>query len=161
MAITLFSVVAESVRTHHFPQQTQAFSTTSRPTSAAVLEMIDASAAELAGRIRTAGITPSTITGTYPEAFAWCAECVRLGSAIRVIAAMTGQDPAVKKAWEAKLAEKWALLAERGYLALGDAPAPTAVSGGPLSHISSHSLDTGDADDMSDVIPTFRRSDSL
>ena len=105
--------------------------------------------------------TPSVITSTYPEALAWCAEATRLGAAARIIAAMTGQDPAVKKAWEMQLKDKFELLTERGYLALGDAPAPANISGGPLSHISRMSLDTGDDADAGDVIPTFRRSDSL
>ncbi len=161
MAITVFGVVHGSIRDHHFPQQQQSFGATSKPTATVVGEMIDASAAVLAGKLRAESITPSSITTTYAEAYAWCAEAVRIGAAIRAFPAMTGQDPEVLKAWRATLDAKWADLDERGYLALGDAPAPTVPADGPTTHINEHSLDTGDTADISSVIPRFRRDDQL
>lgn len=161
MAITVFGVTGAKVAAHHFPQ-ISAFSTASKPTLATVGEMIDDSGARLGGALRAEGVTPSSITSAdYPEAYAWCAETVRLGAALSALMAMTGQSPEVAKAWEKKLEARYEDLNDRGHLALGDAPAPTEGSNGPRSHISNHSLDTGDASDISDAIPRFRRDDAL
>jgi hypothetical protein len=161
MAISTFGVTYSAVQAHHFPQLSN-FSTTSNPKATTVTEMISASAATLAGKLRAEGLTPSAIEAvTSSEGYAWCAEAVRLGAAIRVLPAMTGVDPAVAKAWQATLDAKWEALAALGYLALGDASAPSQEADGPRSHISNHGLDTGDTADVSDVIPTFRRSDVL
>lgn len=163
MALSLFGVTYSTVRAHHFPQLSN-FSVNSHPTLTTVGEMVDASAAELAGRLRSKGINPATISAasaTYPEAYAWCADATRMGAAARAYRAMSGQDPEVARALEARLEALWRQLDEYGYLALGDAPAPSEEVNGPRTHISSLSLDTGDELDASDVVPTFRRSDAL
>jgi hypothetical protein len=161
MAIATFGVTYSTVRAHHFPQIAD-FSANSNPTSTTVTQMVSASAAELGGKLRAEGLTPSSLeSDASSEAYAWCAETVRLGAAIRAIKAMTGQDPAVCQAWERVLKERFDTLASLGHLALGDASAPSEQADGPRSHISNHSLDTGDTDDISDVIPVFRRSDAL
>ncbi len=161
MAIAVFGVTAAKLKAHHFPQLAE-FSANSNPTSTTVGEMIEASAVDLAGRLRAEGLTPSAIdAATTSESYAWSADAVRLGAAVRAIAGMTGQDPAVRQAWERDLQRKWDDLTSRGYLALGDATAPAELADGPRSHISNHSLDVGDEQDISDVIPVFRRNDHL
>ena len=165
MAIADFDVTAAKVRAHHFAQLGSEFGTTSNPTATTVGEMVQDAAAELAGKLRAVGVTPSTIDTdagvTYPEAFAWCAETVRLGAAIRVVGAMSGQDPAIAKKWQSRLDERYGDLEARGYLALGDAPAPSENASGPRSHVTRHNLDVGDTTSISSAEPRFRRDDAL
>jgi hypothetical protein len=163
MAISVFGVTHTKVHDHHFPQ-VAAFSTASKPTATIVGEMVDEEAAKCAGALRAEGIEPATISAaqaTYPEAYAWCAETIKLGAALRAIGAMSGQNPEIAKTWKLALDERYEDLDARGWVALGDAPAPSQDANGPRTFIDSLSLDTGDTDDDSDLEPTFRRSDSL
>lgn len=163
MAITSYGVTAQKVRAHHFAQLASEFSSTSNPTAATVAEMIAAAAAELGGKLRAVGVTPSSITeADYPEAYAWAAETVRIATAVRIMSVMFGLDAPITRSLRATLQERYDHLGERGYLALGDAGAPSEHAKGPRSHIRNNSLDTGDAQDISDVgVNRFRSSDVL
>lgn len=162
MALETFGITFTGVRDHHFPQSQQ-FSTTSSPKAATVTEMIDESAAELAGKLRAQGLTPSSLTlATYPEAYAWCAETVRLSTAIRVFPAVTGgKDEAQLAGWKRRLKDRYADLATHGFRALGDAPEPSQGGTGPATHISYYGLDTGDDAGASSAEPVFRAKDMM
>lgn len=153
-----FGVTSASVAAHYFPT-IEAFGASTQPTTATVLEMITAVAAEVNGRLSAAGVTPSGITlaGT-PAAYAWCQDVTRLGAALRATWAMAGENPSAD-AWEKSLAARFESLEELGYLVLGDAPAPSTNPNGPASPISG--LDLGDSDLISSLIPNFRRDDKL
>lgn len=161
MAVIVFGVTYTTVRNHHFPQLSD-FSASSNPTSTTVTEMVAAAGAELAGYLVAEGLTPSSLdddTGT--DAYAWCAETVRIGAAFRAARAMTSQDPEVVRAWEDDYRERLKRLDELGATALGSSASGGEEPNGPRTHIDHHDLDTGDTDDISDVIPRFRRSDML
>lgn len=162
MSITLFGVTPETVHAHHFPQSA-VFTASNKPKRATVLEMIDAAAAELGGKLRAKGLTPSALTlADFPEAYAWCAETVRLSSAIRVYPSMTGTDPEVVRAWQKKLDARYEDLDENGHRALGDAEAPADSGVGAVTHISSLNLDVDAAEeDASELEHRFRVSDRM
>lgn len=163
MALQTFGVTAAKVAAHHFPQLSGGFSANSSPTTTTVGEMIDAEAARLAGKLRAKAVTPSTVdnSSTYPEAYNWCADTIRLGAAVRAARAMVGQNPAVVDAWEKELAARYADLTKHGYIALGDAPEPSESATGPRTHIDELSLTTGTSDTtlVSSAEPTFRIKD--
>lgn len=163
MALAKFGVTATKVHDAYFALLAN-FSTNSRPTDTAVGEFIDEEAADLAGKLKKKNVTASVIDAaqnTYPNAYAWCQKTLKLASAIRCFSAITATAPDVVKKWQKELDTRYEELDESGFAALGDAPAPAASATGPRSHIIEHDLDTGDASDMSDVIPTFRRNTQL
>lgn len=162
MAIQTFSVTYTTVRDHHFAQLPD-FSNTSNPAAATVTTMIQAAASSLGGALRAQDVTPATVnnSSTYPESHAWCADVIRHDAAVRVARVMTGHNPDVVKAWEAHVKAQYKALAEHGYLALGDAPAPAENATGPRTHIDRNSLTTTASADMSDAEPAFRKSDVM
>lgn len=160
MTISTFGVVYGDIQAHFFPSFT--FGASSTPTSTAVTGMITAAAAKLAGRLMMQLITPSTLTDTASAYYAWCADAIRLDAAIHAARAMAG--PGIDtKLWEDELDQKYKELQMFGYLALGDAPAPTPSTAGtgPRTHITEHDLDVGDLTEISDVAPVFRKNDQL
>jgi|GEM_PF-4419558 len=164
VAISTFGVTYSKVREHHFPALSGDFSTTTSPKATTVTEMIEAEAAKLHGRLEAKNVTPSAIDlapSTYPAAYAWCAETIRLGAALRAVRAMFNQDPSVAKAWAAELKERYDDLDKLGATALGDAPVPSEEANGPRWHGANHDLDTGDETEISTLIPRFRRDDEL
>lgn len=162
MPITLFGITATKVRDHHFPQ-IGAFSTATKPTATAVGEMIDEAAADLAGALSQQGLSAADLTqNAYPAAYAWCAKTVRLAAAIAVMRGSSTANPEVAKAWEKELRERYKELEDKGYLALGDAPAPAADEANfVITHLGRHGLDTGDEDNISELEPVFRRDDQI
>jgi hypothetical protein len=162
MAISTFGVTYTSVRAHHFPQMAGNFSTASNPTAATVTEMIAGEAAYLTGKLAAEGLTAATIeAATSSAAYAWCADAVRLGAAVRAIRAMSGQDPKVAEAWAAELKARYKELSAQGGVVFGDAALPDEDPNGPRDWISAHGLDTGEEADISDAVPRFRRDDQL
>lgn len=161
MSLATFTVTYTKVRNHHFPLLPN-FSASSDPSSDTVTEMIQDSAAELAGKLSAKGVDSTAITSDdHPQAYQWCAETVRLGAAIRAIQAMASRDPEVAKAWQKKLDARFEALEEYGAEALGDAPASDTANG-PLTHINNHSLDTLlTGDEPSNSIPYLRGDDDL
>lgn len=161
MAIATFGVTYTTLAAHHFPALTP--STASKPTAATMTEKVKDGAADLAGRLAQKGITAANISeDDHPNAYQWASKYVRLYAAIGALQAGATADPEVVKAWRAELKDMQEALAEHGYLALGgDLSAPSEAAEGVLTHISNHDLDVGDETDISDVIPTFRRSDQL
>lgn len=159
MAIPRFGVSVANVRAHYFPSRA-AFSSTSTPTEDTVSEIVNAAAADLAGKLAAAGATATSITASAsPSAFAWCADYVRLGSAVRVMEAMAGAG-AVPAFWRQELKDKRQDLQVTGLSVLGDAPTPGGEYLGARSHVTGHSLET-DTESISDSTPRFRRSDEL
>lgn len=161
MSIEKFGVTPTTIKEHFFPSRS-AFSTTTSPTEESVFEMVYAAAAELTGKLSAAGVTASSLTViSTPAAYSWCADYVRLASAIRVMEAIAGAG-AVPVFWRQELKDKRDDLREQGALALGDASVPSDGGGaGPRDHISTHSIDTGSTADISDAIARFRRDDEL
>lgn len=163
MAVPVFGLTHTDVRSAYFPSLA-AFGASTKPTSTEVGNFIERASADLFGRLVVEGVTPATISTdagvTYPAAYEWSQDYILLGAAIRTITAQAGAG-AVPKAWREELDSMRTRLDDFGYLALGDAPAPSVQSEGPRSHGLEHSLDTGDVDDMSDLIPPFRKSDLL
>lgn len=163
MSIVTFGVDAGAVKAFHFPQLSSAFSPNSNPTAVTVAAMIESSAAELAGRLADEGSDAGVLfTGAtaYPNAYAWCAETVRLGAAVRVGPAITGANPDVIKLWSEQLKARYKRLEDYGLSELGDAPIPAESSNGPRTHIADYNLYTGNTADISTVEPWFRRGDS-
>lgn len=162
MAVSTFGVTYSAVKNHHFPQLGGDFSTTTKPTATTVGEMIDAEAADLEGALLAKDLVASTLDDdTASAAYKWCAETIRLGAAVRALQAMLTADPEVVKAWQAKLNARYKKLEDKGGIVLGIAEDASDLSSGPRSHITTHSLDTGDDQDISDVVPVFRRNDPL
>lgn len=161
MPVSIFSIEHADISAHYFPSRT-AFGAGTKPTATAVGEMIDAEAARLAGALAVKGMSASTISTdagtTYPAAYEWCRDTIRLGAAIRVLFAVSGAGP-VYAAWKKDLEARYQLVLDFGHSALGDAPAPSQLS--PRSHVSEHGLDRGDLDLLSDVIPAFRKNDVM
>ena len=161
MSLDVFGVTYTKVRDHYFAHVAN-FSTTSHPAASIVTEMIQDSAAELAGKLSAKGLDSADITSDdTPQAYQWCAETVRLGAAIRVAQTMTTQNPDVAKAWQAKLDLRFEALEEWGAEALGDATAST-TGASIITHINNHSLDTTvDGEEPSNAIPFLRGDDDL
>lgn len=162
MALQTFGVTYATLRQHKFPQIGE-FTANSNPPQARVTEAIQAASARLGAALIREGVTPSVIDNVtdYPNAYHWCAETIRLLAAVAVYPAMTQQDPEVLKAWREEVKERLKELDEYGYQTLVDAPAPSTPSNGPLTHINVNDLEISDSDDMSDAVPTFRKSDLL
>ncbi|MBL8909868.1 MAG: hypothetical protein JNM17_04100 [Archangium sp.] len=160
MALQTFSVTAESVRKHHFPQA-DAFSTTSRPSEATVLEAIDEEAGKLAGKLNTEGVTVAD--DATKAAFVSCRAQLRMMVALRIARDMTGVDPELSRAWKKEVIEWFLALEESNADALGDGAsnATELEPDGPTDHIQTLNLDTGNDDDASDLIPVLRRKDDL
>lgn len=162
MTVSIFAVTYSKVRAHYFPQLSD-FSGSTNPTSTTVGEMIDAEGARLAGALSKVGVSASTVSAdagaTYPAAYAWCQDTLRLGAAVRVARAMSGTS-AVSERWQTELDGRYEDLLDNGAVALGDAPT-TAAASGPRSHIHRLGLDVGDDADASPLDTKFRRSDQL
>lgn len=124
--------------------------------------MIEAEAARLAGALSAIDVSASSISAdagaTYPSAYAWCKDTIRLGAAVRVLQAISGAG-SVPEFWVSQLEARYRSLAVDGFSALGDAPRPSQL--GPRSHVSTHDLSRGDLDLLSDVVPSFRKNDEL
>lgn len=161
MAIKTFGVLYGDVHSDYYPQQQGGFSTTSRPKATTVSRFISNAAADLAGKLAQEGLSATTLddgSGTlYPNAYAWCAQTIRLAAAIAVFPSLSGMSSDLLKAWKAELAKRYEDLDKYGNVALGDAPAPTLSGNGPSDHVSAHALDTGDEDDISEAEKWFRR----
>lgn len=163
MAVSTFGVTAGDIHDHYFPSAA-AFSTSTKPTAATVAVMIQEEGADLSGALAAEGISASALStdagATYPNAYAWCQDALRLGAAIRVMTAYAGAG-AVPELWKSWLDDKYTALEQRGYLELGDAPAPAQLSDGPRWHGQNHNLDTGDDSALSTLIPKFTMDDKL
>lgn len=162
MAVNVFGLTAATIRAHKFPNSDD-FSASSSPTAATVLEVLDEKAAELEGLLLVKSVSAATLTVATSAAYLWCRETLRLAVAIEAVQLMSGQDPAVAKAWQAKLDARLKRLDALGPAALGDNALniDASLPNGPTSHVSDLALDTGDDADASDVIPALRRSDLL
>jgi hypothetical protein len=163
MSIRTFGVTHTIVRGRYFPQL-GAFTQNSNPSLTRVTEAISDAAADLAGKLAMEGLDAGALEDgilSYPNAYAWCAKTIRLATAIELLPVMSHQDPEVVKAWRVELKDRYKALDDFGYVALGDAPAPSTPSNGPITHINRNDLELSDSDDMSSVIPTFRRDDVL
>jgi hypothetical protein len=160
--VNVFGVTHDTVRRHHFPG-IQSFSLGSAPTSTTVTEKIGSAAADLAGKLTLKGIDAATIIDTASAAYAWCAETLRIATAVKLLQIISGVDADLAKAWKSELKDRYELLAEQGVDAMGGGASTTDLGGpdGPNTHISELSLDTGDDGLASDVIPPFRKDDQL
>jgi hypothetical protein len=160
MALTLFGVTADDVRLHFFPQNEE-FSANTSPSATTVGDFIDQEAGRLAGALLIKGVTPSSILSTSPAYYS-CAAQLEMMVALRTLSVMSGQNPELARAWKAQVDEWFSRLDKDGYLILGDESLePTDNPDGPTTHITYFDLDTGDADDASDLIPALRRDDVL
>jgi hypothetical protein len=160
VSVYIFGVTYTTVHDHYFPSRTD-FSGSTKPTSTVVADMVNAAGADLTGRLTAAGVSAAGLTSSTAAYYYWCADYVRLATAIRVMEAMAGAG-AVPEFWRNELNLKRYDLSTNGAAALGDATAPSDGGGaGPRSHVTAHSLDTGDEADISDAVPRFRRSDQL
>lgn len=151
MALETFGVTPAAVKAHHFPQLSSGFSLSSSPSSVTVTEMIQSEAAELGGALRVEGLDASSLTAlANPNAYAWCADTIRLGAAIRAGRAMTGVNADVIKAWDAELQYRYKELDAKSLALLGDASSP---AGGDANAVRSHITD--------DLVMPFSRDDKL
>lgn len=161
MAITTFGVTAADVQSTYFPQL-GAFTAASNPTALSVARYVNEEAATLMGALAQEGLAAAALVeATYPAAFMWCAETVRLGVACKAYSVMSQRNPEILKDWRAELKARYKRLDEYGYIALGDAPAPAEEANGPRTHIGELNLTTAEDDLSSDAVPSFRKSDLL
>lgn len=152
MALNTFGVTPTQVRDHHVPGVSD-FSASSNPKAATVTTMIAAEAAELAGRLKSEGLDASGINAVdHPAAYAWCADTIRMGAAVRAMRAMAGQNPAVVQALASEVNERYEELDRENLALLADAPAVTNEAGAVRSYIGSAT---------SDILPPFSRDDEL
>lgn len=163
MAVAEFSVVADDVRTEHFPHW-GAFSTTTKPTAAAVAVRITEEAGELGGKLSLKGIDPASITSVdTPYAYQWCRKTLKLMVAIWVAKVATASNPDLAKTLQDELDARLEKLDEHGVTLLVDAVATASGSPaeGPTTHITEFGLETDSAENMSTVVPRLRRDDQL
>lgn len=163
MTINTFGIDVASVFQDHFPTW-DAPSASSSPNSTRVDEWISQESAVIAGHLLNADVNPDEIDASS-AAYYWCAKVVRQLVAVRVARVLSGANPALAEAWAKDAADSLAMLATQGAGAMGD-PALEPDGGdspnnGPFSHISVNRLTQDAAEDMSDVVPQFRRSDIL
>lgn len=160
MAISVFGVTYTAVHAHYFPS-IGVFGAGTVPTSATVAKMIDAEAASLAGALAGAGLSPAALEATTTTAaYAWCADAIRLGAAIRCAEAMQGWS-AVPAAWRDSLKAKYDLLDKSGAVVLGDAASDSSVANSVFrSHTTEHDLEN-DQTNISNVTARFTRDDAL
>jgi hypothetical protein len=159
MALQLFGVTAESVRSHHFPNA-DAWTASSRPSEAASGEAIAEAAGRLGAALRAANTTVEDDANT--EAFVSCRQQLRMMVALRIARDMTGVDPEVAKAWRAEVSEWFEGVDESNADWLGEgATVGASEPDGPTDHISELLIDDGSDEDASDAIPVLRRKDEL
>jgi len=160
MALTLFGVTADKVRLHYFPQNDE-FSANTTPSATTVGEFIDQEAGRIAGALLIKGITAADIVSPSPAYYA-CAAQLEMMVALRTLGVMSGQNPELAKAWQARIGDWFARLDRDGYLILGDATLqPQSNPDGPTTHILVYGLDTGEISDASRLVPRLRRDDEL
>lgn len=161
VTVTEFGVMPEDLRAMHFPYLAD-FSTASQPSRATVVVIIDEEAAVLEGQLARKAIVASSIT---ENSAAWlqCARQLRRMTAIRVMQAMTAQDPQIAQTWQRQTDDWFAQLSDHGPDFLGTGASSTASSNvtGPTTHIDEYDLTVDSADDMSTVVPRLRRDDEI
>lgn len=156
-----FGVTPAKLRRSHFTALGD-FSANSNPNTETVTETILEENSDLVGMLLVKGISAASLEEDG-NGWSWCAKTLKLMAAIAVGRNMTGLNPDVVVAWEKQLEKRLAKLEADGGLALGeDVGSEDEPPQGPTHHIDTLDLDVGDeADDASDVIPRFRRSDAL
>lgn len=160
-APSTFGVTAALVRRAYFPHLDE-FSASSVPVALRVTEIIADAAADLEGKLSQEDLAASAITDSASAAYRWCANTLRLASAISALQEMASADPEVVKAWQARLNARYKDLADNGYLALGGGvSAPSQQADGPSHHIDEYGLDIDETSDLSDATNPFRKSDDL
>lgn len=161
MPVATFAIAHSDVQAHFFPALSS-FGAGTKPTSTAVGQMISAAAARLAAALAIEGVSADAIStdaaATYPVAYARCQSVIRQDAAIRVMEAQVGAGN-VPTFWRSEVDAFYEQLSTYGYLALGDAPAPSQLSDGPRWHGGRADLDVGDDEDLSDLVPRFRAQD--
>lgn len=160
MPSNLFGLTVDAVRKHHFPQA-DVWTAGSRPSEAAVSEVIDEEAALLAGKLALELVDASGIT-TDSSAYKLCRKMLRMQVASVIARDMLGLDPEIAKAWDRVLAKFYEDLADGGASYLGDGATASGTSDpdGPTSHISTYNLTPDVAEDMSSVVPRLRMDDN-
>lgn len=157
-----FGLTVESVRKHHFPH-TPEWTERSRPSESTVTEKILEQAATLAGALNGEAIDASTITEVTSPAYLNCRQQLRRMVAIDLVEVLSGTEPTLVQSWKRASTAFFDGLEEGGATFLGGGATSTGTSepDGPTDFISELSLEVGDADDASDVVPVLRRGDSL
>lgn len=162
-ALNTFSVTAETVMADCFPTSNP-LDDLSRPTEETCERWIEQAASDLAGRLLGADISPDSIEAES-IAESWCANIVTLMVGIRLARVLTGMNGDATKAWADEVKDALERLRTQGAAALGDTglvpDAGDSPSNGPTSHISKNQLEQDTAENMSSVVPQFRRSDIL
>lgn len=161
VTVTEFGVTPEDLRAIHFPYLAD-FSTASQPSRQTVVVIIDEEAASLEGQLFRKAIVASSITENS-AAYLQCARQLRRMAAVRVMQAMTAQDPQLAQTWQRQNDDWFAKLEDHGTDFLGSGVAATSSSNpvGPTTHISEYNLTMDSADDMSTVVPRLRRDDEI
>jgi hypothetical protein len=129
-----------------------------------VTSVIAEQAAELEGKLSLKAIDSTQIANDGSTAASlWCRLTLRLMVAVELVQYMTGTDPKLSQALQAKLNVRWKALNEGGASALGNGASSSSVADplGPDTHIGELNLDTGDDSLASDAAPIFRQSDKL
>ncbi len=159
MALNLFGLTVEKVRSHHFPQA-DAWTASSRPSETAVGETLDEEAALMAGKLALELVDASAIT-LDSDAYKLCRKILRMQVASVVAKDMLGLDPAIAKAWDTAVDKFYVDLDEGGASFLGDGATASGTSDadGPTSHASVYGLTLDVAADMSSVVPSLRMDD--
>lgn len=166
MATNEFGVTYQTVRQQELPFLDD-FSASSSPTSTTVSVYVAQKAADLHGKLLSAGINAEDWATTTYAPYQWCQETLTLMVALKILRVMTQQYPEVLKRIADEVKERLKALEEGGGTAIGDS-ALDATSGdshpaGPHTHISELDLSVGDdpAGDASDAAPLLRQSDEL
>lgn len=160
--ISLFGLNADSVRAHHFPNM-DAWTSSSRPSSTTVTEVLNEEAGRLAGYLNAQNIDASSITDATSPAYLSCRKQLRMMVALVIARDMTGTAPQLAEKWEENTTAWLDALREKGATALGGGAVASGTSDpdGPTSHFSVYSLAGDDAADMSSTIPALRKDDEL
>lgn len=161
--LNTFSVTAETVMADCFPTSNP-LDSLSTPTEETCERWIEQASADLAGRLLNADVPTSSIAVDSIGEM-WCARIVTLMVGVRLARVLSGMNGDAVKAFQDEIDAAMMRLKSEGASALGDPDLVPdngdAPSNGPISHISRNRLEQDTADNMSSVVPQFRRSDIL
>lgn len=138
MAINLFGVTPESLRSEYLPGSSP-FSDATRPTDTDVATMIGRLAAVVSASLASIGVAPEGIEAeSFPIAHGWLADTLTLGSFVRVARVSSlGLDADTVKAWAGEFEDRLRLLREEPAACIPDAYDGLLGGGGEVrSHVS-------------------------
>lgn len=133
----VYGVTADSVTEQYFPTA-HPLPAVGKVTTSSVAKMIEGVSASVNAVVRAAGVLPDSVSETaHAEAWAYLADTVRLGTAVRVAqVGMLGVEADAVKAWRAEFEARLQQLREDPGTWLPGLVDPAAGGGDVFSHVT-------------------------